>query len=630
MRRPVVQALVLLAAGAVCGALPSRAGGGEPGTPSALLLADVDSPRARGIRAAFERVLGETGIRPVPVPAPWSLGGDLASAFDALAAGSRRREERAFLLREMEERGAEGVLLLSAREAAGRIACSVWGGVRPFDRIWRAESPPVPAGSFEGAFRALADSAAVRFGAERAVPPFVALSSLEGEEIHARAMETGSVDLFLEASGAHGHQAARSELGFRLLLRGSRERGLAFLEDVNDTLMNRFEREAHRARLTFRSGGEGVRAAVGALDALFPGRFETLLLGGAERLRAGELSEARDRLEQAILLRPGDPLPRLLLAEAALRDGYLNAAGEACRRALVLDPHDFLGPIGLASVLYSDGLLQEAEELLARPPLIDPHAAEGTRPYFLHQAARANLQFAGGRFFNARRTLALARNEAFRLGDEESLVDLTIRRFYVFLEEGAVDSAAVELSELRFRERAPLLHAEGDALVPYLEGLLGAHRGDYGTVTAKRLELETIAGTDPSLADLIEGTYEVLRGSGGEASLPLRRALRGGESRMARHLLGRASLERGRWGEAIERLEWIVDRGEPLLDLPLLLPSSFFYLGRAFEERGDRAEAELAFREFLHYWRHADSRRAEIAHAAGYLVHGPGKTARPD
>ncbi|MBM3320956.1 MAG: hypothetical protein FJY73_09805 [Candidatus Eisenbacteria bacterium] len=440
------------------------------------------------------------------------------------------------------------------------------------------------------------------------------------EDLHAHARETGSLALLLEAAESHGCEVARSDLGFRLLLRGSRARGSALLNDVNDQVMNRFERAAHRARLAFLALGEdSLRAAVGLLERDYAGRFETLLIRSAADLRAGRLREAREGFEEGAILRPADPLPLVLLGESAFRDGFFGAASDAFRRALALDPRDPLAPIGLASILYSEGLLLEAEGLLARAPVPNPHGVEGTRPYFLHRAAEANLRFADGKFRIAREVLARARNEAYRLGDEESLIDLTVRRFHVFLEEEATDSAAAELSELRFREAVRRVRPEGPAAVPYYEGLLGAFRDDYGAVTAKRLELVTIPGADAFLADLIEGIFEARRGLGGEAAIPLRRALRRGESALARHYLGRASIARARWGDAIANLEWVVNRGESLLDSPLLLPLSYYYLGRAFEERGDRLDAELAYREFLHSWRDADAHRAEVSHARAYL-----------
>jgi tetratricopeptide (TPR) repeat protein len=380
----------------------------------------------------------------------------------------------------------------------------------------------------------------------------------------------------------------------------------------------------HRARAAYASG---IRADferdVETLERAFPQRFETLLLRGLARLERGDLEKARDVLERAVRANPSEPLAHLLLAETALRDGHLAAAREEYRRVLILDPHDALAPIGLASVLYSEGSLDEAEAALAEAPLADPHLPEGMRPRFLREAARAGLLLAEGRFVAAKGILSRARNEAYRAGDEESLVDLTIRRFYVFLEQGETDSAGTELSEVRFRGSAPFLRTEKTGAVAALEGLLGAHRRDYGTVIAKRLELETVPASNAAERGVFESLYYIFQGSTWEARLPLRAALRERDCARIRHLLGRASIgSAGQTASAIDDLEWVANRGESLLDLPPVLAVNFYYLGRAFEERGQKPDAEMAYREFLHYRRHADGGSPEVAHATAYARGG--------
>jgi hypothetical protein len=93
-------------------------------------------------------------------------------------------------------------------------------------------------------------------------------------------------------------------------------------------------------------------------------------------------------------------------------------------------------------------------------------------------------------------------------------------------------------------------------------------------------------------------------------------------------LLGRAYLLSEQTASAIEHLEWVADRGESLLDAPLVLPPAFYYLGRAFQLRGDGENA--ARREYLHYRSRGDASPERAAEARSYLQSPERSESDPD
>lgn len=592
-----------------------------------LTLAVLPEPggEGEGLVLPFLRTLDASGL-PYIVPSfPEGLEENLAEAVLSLRDGGDR-DAAHFLMIEAEEHDLDGILLLGRRTEGGGERVEITAVLPPFRRSWSVRAPlPLP-GAYAAPLGSLADSAAVRLGGVPAASREEFPVDLEAEALFARALRFGSLPLGAAVlERVEDHDAARSWLGFRLFLRESREKGREMRARVRAENLGPFERRVHETgEAILGARWEEADEGLSDLRARYPDRYETLILRGLRESSREDRERARGLFGEAVHRRPLDPLPHRLLAEAALRDGYLDLAREEYRRVLDLLPHDTPGTIGLASVSYSEGLLEEAAELLALPPPSDPHGVEGTRPLFLHLAARAGLSFAEGRFGEARAILREGRDGAFRALDEESLLDLTARLVYVFLEDGETDSAWTELAELRYRAGKRPAAAPGFPGFPvYLEGLHGAYRQDRGTVAAKRLELETIPGAPLLGSELIDGSYYLLQGEGWEATPPLRRALRQGDDRLVRHLLGRASVSAGRTGPAIQDLEWVVERGESLLDLPPVLPLSFYYLGRALEERGDNERAKLAYREFLHYWKFAAPHRPERIRAR-LVVHGSG------
>ncbi len=604
--------------------LASAPAAGEDGPlPVAFLLpAFSHPPHGEALTELVARALDETDLAFLPAVIPGPAKEHIAALLSATETNGEVSERRSSLLQsEAREYGFDAFLLADAREVPGGIVLSLSGGAAPFERLWTIDAPPAHADSLGAAFGLLAASAAVRFGAGPAVTGLTGPTLLPAEEHYAKAVVFGSLELADRALAFYDrHDPSLSWLGFRLFLRESRGEGRRMLARADREQLGSFLRLVHEGREAYAEGkSDEAKRIAGELERRFPGRYDTALLGGLILLERGDPGEAREKFVEAIRRRPLDTLPHRLLAEAGLRDGLTDLARDEYGRALSLSPCDFLAAIGLASVFYTEGLLTEAEEILSRVPPPDPHGIERGTPFTRHLAARAGLRHAEGRFQEAKVDLVRARNEAHRLGDESGLIDLTVRLFYLFLEEGKLDSARTELNEVRLRlVRDPTVWGRPGAAA-YLEGVLGASLQDYGTVTAKRLEVEMIEGADRSWPDLIEGLYELNRGSGWDAILPLRRAARYKPRPYHHYLLGRAALAARKWGSAVRDLEFVAERGEHLLDLPPVLPLSFYYLGRVFEERGDPDQARLAYREFLHYRRYANPTRPEMIHARSYL-----------
>ncbi|MBN1825200.1 MAG: hypothetical protein JW958_02965 [Candidatus Eisenbacteria bacterium] len=610
----------LAAAAALAALLSGAAAAEEPSRYVLLLSAPPSTPHPNGIRTQFARRLEESGLPLLPAAVPDAAEENLAALLEEAGGAPLSGHALAYVRSEAREFGLDLILHLHLPWEGEEREIRVLGTRSPFDENWIVRLPAAPTGSTGAAAAALADSAVRRLGGEPpSSPPRVFRA--DAEEQYASGLIFGSINLLSESAALDSfHSPALSELGFRLFLRESRERGAAFLDRVRPADLTTRERLVHRVRLArVRGSDEEARLALARLVEEYPNRFDTLLLDALDRLDRGESEEGRRLLAKAVEKRPLDPMPHRLLGDAALRDGFLDLARDEYRRALGLSPRDHLARIGIASLYYSEGLLEETGDILSLPPPPNPHGPEGTRPYFVHRAARADFLFAQGRFHEAAGDLVQARDEAYGLRDEESLIDLTERLIFVYLEAGEWDAAATELAELRFRGDGLAGAGSRPGKVAWLEGLFGAYRGDLGAVAAKKLELESEPGADPDLPDLLDGVHLLFGGSGWEAIPPLRRALHEKDRPWTRHLLGRASWLAKRWGPALRELEHLADRGESFLDLPPVLPLTFYYLGRTLEEQGEKDRAGLAYREFLHYWRYANPERSEVRHARGFL-----------
>lgn len=599
----------------------SFAGEDPPPTMALLLSAPPSMRTGNALLLLLERRLDQCGVLFHPASIPEGTRDNLASLLETEGDFTMHETGGAYVRSEAREFGVEVILLLRLSMEGSRVRPRLMGIRAPFVSSWSIVGEAVSPLSIARAVAALADSAAASLGGALAPQTEPILYDLEAEESYAQGRKFGSIQLLDKAIAFDStHAPARSDLGFRLSLRENRIRGLRLLESVPPSDLPESLRKIHRARLAYaRHERRKFRAAIDILSASLPARYETLLLSGLGLMEEGDMEKAKDMLVRAVRTAPFDPLPHRLLGDAALRTGFLDLARSEYRKALSLAPRDFLSRIGVASVYYSEGLLTEAGDILSLPPPPDPHGLEGTRPHFAFLAARAGFLLARGLFREAAADLEAARDRAYELADEESLLDLTIRLFRIHLEGGDLDRAEAEISLLRFRRESDSFTAERPGSFVFLEGLLGAYRQDMGTFAAKRLELETLAGADPVFIDLLNGYYHLMRNQGMDAEPYLRTALHREENSLGHHLLGRAARLSRKWPTATRELEWVVNRGESLLDIPQLLPLSFYYLGVTLEESGDTGRAQRAYLEFLHYWERASGEREEIIRARRFL-----------
>lgn len=597
-----------------------RAAAESPAPPRIAILFQTSSawlwPNA--VPLLTERALDARGVRFEPVPLPPGAAGNLVSLIDAIGEGGPGDKERSFLRSEARTRRFDTVILVRSGIGPAGASLSLAAASEPFDGAIeidaRGETAP---GSIEELAALVGRLVEATGWPAGEAEPFVHAAP-SAEERYARALAVGAPALFREIMEADStHEGARLHLAGRLALGEFPRRGRALLDSIEAEELPPLERALLPA---WRAVAWHDRPALGeAADHLarrFPGRFETLLFRGILGSEDLEFDAAEQALRRAAEIRPLDPLPRRLIGEGALRRGFLDGAEVEFRAADNLGRGDPLARIGLASVYYSEGRLDEAEDILAAPPPPYPHRWTSL---FLYEAARANLHVAEGLFAEAERELLRARDDAYRVGNEEAVVDLTVRLCHTYLEGGAADAAAGEAAELRFRSGTEAVKALPPGLVPYLEGLVGVEAQDFGTVSAKKLEISTITGSDPAWPPQLEGRYLLENGSGWEAIPYLREAARMDSSLVNRLHLARAYLASDRPESSRRILESVVESGESLLESPPTLPLAFYYLGRSLTALDDGALAKIAYREFLNYWHDPDSARPEWRHANSVL-----------
>ncbi len=585
-----------------------------------LFLPGESFPWPNAVPPLFERALDSRGVRFEPVSLPRGSAENLAGLAAHAARGELDDGEKRFLRSESRSRHFDAILLLQNIEWNGASVFKLRAAVEPFDSIreftGRGNRPDDPFSTLP----ALVDSLAAAFGWESGSKEAFRYGDLFSEDRSARALATGRPTLLQKAlMSDSSHQELRLHLAARLALSEYPHHGRAMLDSIDPASLPPLERETLPAwRAAARGDERALESAVATLIDRFPGRFETSLLAGLLGIRTGGFDEAEAPLRRAVAMRPFDPLPHRLIGDTALEEGFLELAAREYAAADDLGEGGPLARIGIASVLYSEGRIDEAWTVLNESPLSFPHRWTA---WFYLVAARANLALAGGRFSEGESILLRGRDEANRLGNEEALTDLTVRLCRLYMEGGVLDAAAGEVGELRFRSESPFLAIRHPGLVPYLEGLLGVLREDFGTISAKKLEIETTPGSPEEWIPLLEGEYLLEASSGWEAVPPLRRAEALGPTLRGGLLLGRAYLKADQPENARRTLEEVVERGESLLLSPPSLPLVFYYLGRSLEELGDLPLARIAYREFLNYWARGDRTRPEWRHAQEVAGH---------
>ncbi|NNE07873.1 MAG: hypothetical protein HKN20_04850, partial [Gemmatimonadetes bacterium] len=437
-------------------------------------------------------------------------------------------------------------------------------------------------------------------------------ASWESEDLYIEGARYGDFPLLAQALEADdSNDAARSLLGFRLTLGDNPAYGWRLLQAVDSSRLSPFDHAVHDARLELAKPGAGgatapATTAVSRLHGGFPGRFESELAYAIPFARRGDIRGADRAIRRAITLRPHDPLPHRVLAEAGLRAGNADVAAQEFAVADRLAGGDWLSIIGIASTKYTQGFVRDAFEILSNP---FPPRLHTWAVYYKYLLARGNLSLATGDFDGAVAEFTSARDRAYRAGNREAVLDLSARLVWANLEAGRIEEAAYEVADLRFEEDTTYFYEANPGIVPFLEGVVAAYAGDLGEVAARRLELDTTPGASEALALIIEGLYYLKRDSAWEAIPAFRRAGDIMPGPYTRFLLGAAYFESGDASRAWTVLEENVERGESLLDSPPVLPYSFLYLAKSLEERGEDHLAAIAYNELYNY--RSDLRRPD-------------------
>ncbi len=558
-----------------------------------------------------ERALDCGGIFYAPAPVPENAARRIAGAANSPGGALDDRAAR-FLKSEARQSGIDALLIVREEDGNSTLSFTTIGA--PFDSATVFRGGASGEGVLD-AIPALAESAAasLRLPVTGPPTPFTRWDG-ESEESYALALASGSTEQFEElARRGAGHPAALLHFAARLVEGTKHRRGEALLDSIRPEALPPIERAILPAwRAVARGEPARLDSALYLLSRRFPGRFETLLLAGIAARDDRRPDDAADGFRAAATVRPFDPLPHRLMGDIALKRGFLDLATARYRTADDVGKGDVLARIGLASVAYSEGRIDDAAALLASSATDE--TARGTMPLPI-TAARANLALAGGRFADAEAILLDSRRFAYDSGDDEAADDLTARLCRTYIEGDAVEAAAYELGELRFRRLSPSFSLP-PGLFPYLEGLIGIARLDLGTVSAKKLEIGVEPGAEPLLADLLDGEYLLEKGAPWEAAPYFRRVVADDDTPRSRYLLGRAYLEEGRPAKARDEFEQLVERGESLLDTPPVIPLAFYGLGRSLEAIGDVDLARAAYGEFLHYQENTDRVTPEWRHAA--------------
>jgi eukaryotic-like serine/threonine-protein kinase len=79
--------------------------------------------------------------------------------------------------------------------------------------------------------------------------------------------------------------------------------------------------------------------------------------------------------------------------------------------------------------------------------------------------------------------------------------------------------------------------------------------------------------------------------------------------------LGQALFDSGRAAEALPWFEKVATSGSEHIRQPIAYVRSFYYLGRVYEQQGDKVKSQAAYRRFVGYWKDGDLDRDRIAEA---------------
>jgi serine/threonine-protein kinase len=79
--------------------------------------------------------------------------------------------------------------------------------------------------------------------------------------------------------------------------------------------------------------------------------------------------------------------------------------------------------------------------------------------------------------------------------------------------------------------------------------------------------------------------------------------------------IGQSLLETGRTAEALPWFEKVATSGYERVRQPIVFVRSFYFLGRIYEQQGDKVKSQEAYRRFVGYWKDGDIDRDRIAEA---------------
>ncbi len=594
-------------------AVPTSANGDGPPRLALHLDRNDAFPFPYALEELAGRAIDCAPARYEPVPIPDNNLSRLQSLLNPGGGAIGEREQK-FIASEGRRLHFDAVVFLETRLRPEGYVITCLGAKAPFKTGFSFALQPAQVADLAARLPALADtllarSVLVRASNERART--FPHATWESEDLYVEGARYGDFPLLAQALEADdSNEAARSLLGFRLTLGDNPAYGWGLLQAVDSSRLSPFDRAVHTARLELAKPGGGTSSdtapSISRLHRDYPGRFESELAFAIPFARRGDIRGADRAIRRAIALRPHDPLPHRILAEAGLRAGIADVAAQEFAVADRLAGGDWLSIIGMASTKYTQGFVRDAYEILSNPM---PPRLHTWSVYYKYLLARGNLSLATGDFQTAIAEFVSARDRAYRAGNREAVLDLSARLVWANLEAGRIDEAAYEVADLRFEQDTTYFFEANPGIVPFLEGVVAAHAGDLGEVAARRLEIETTPGAPGALALIIEGLYYLKRDSAWEAIPAFRRATESMPGSYTRFLLGMAYFESGDASRAWTVLEENVERGESLLDSPPVLPQSFHYLAKSLKERGEDHLAAIAYNELYNYRR--DLRRSE-------------------
>lgn len=314
--------------------------------------------------------------------------------------------------------------------------------------------------------------------------------------------------------------------------------------------------------------------------------------------------------ERYLNVRPGEMQPRLTLADLYVRVGQFDQARREYEAAREITPDSYRIAAAMVTYFARTGFTDSIPETL-RPFLTD---RSNPTDMTAANALLAATQFLDGQFQKSFKTYSTAAAFEREIGDSLAVARHLLAMASRYLSLGDTDSAQsafdrayridpnnLKLNQIPFRIAAK--NGDMDRARDIRDRLLGRYAKIINESALKQARL----GFDAQLA-YIEGDY-----AGALKKMLLVRELSQDPDDYSLWI-GRSYLEIGQAEEARAELEHSTVRYPPLAANGYWI-HSWYYLGRAHEDLGNRGTAEQAYRKFLHYWGSADRKLPEILDA---------------